>query len=537
MNTRFILLLLFIPMSIYAQDEDKSLGLTLEQHNLLINKYLAKQAGTDEGAEILGNYASFDPTNGAFVLKGTIPLGKPDSEKFSYLGLSINGDLRSNSYTALFSDYKLNTNVGAQVQYNIRVGGAETISENSDMSLLNYRLRLNKERATSQTSTFYEQSEKAKQEFDLAALILKRTEIQSHLLQKNIETLWSQIPSDLLKNSEWIARIRDLTYELQEKEDLLQDNKDTNNQTEVNRLQESIKTIKIQITDAQNRLPKELHKDHVLLDKIQREYKKLDTVIRERNLLKFKLDSLNLLAKNRLQIKAGLENEAKLTMEKKKKELLEGMQLAGLKMKWLSLNAAFGVKKYHTYNSGEIYAAQIAEEKLLTYRFGISYNIFHIDDLDKRYWYLNIGGFMVKDNNTALLSTTEIIQDVVTKNATGDTTRKISKKYNAFTDEVIDGVQWELSPDFYYLFGEKTSGFHIKPILAIRHKLPTYANLSLGYVVSFTNRKKDSPAINTELYYRIGDIFNNLDRADSGEQFRKGDEIGVKIGVPFQLKI
>lgn len=99
------------------------------------------------------------------------------------------------------------------------------------------------------------------------------------------------------------------------------------------------------------------------------------------------------------------------------------------------------------------------------WRLGLAFNYYSENNLN-RFSFLFNGGFkFYKDNNTSKLSTTAITQEVVTKNSSGDTTRKISKTYNAYTDKIDDMQAFELFSNFYLLKGSRRASIHLFPAI------------------------------------------------------------------------
>jgi hypothetical protein len=70
----------------------------------------------------IGNYASLDPAAGSFTFKGSLPVGKDSSPHLSYLSIAVGGDLISDSYAALFTNSKVNTNATVEAQWHVRLG-------------------------------------------------------------------------------------------------------------------------------------------------------------------------------------------------------------------------------------------------------------------------------------------------------------------------------------------------------------------------------------------------------------------------------
>ncbi|MDX3916941.1 MAG: hypothetical protein QHC79_25590 [Pseudosphingobacterium sp.] len=527
----FFTLLFLFPALLSAQNEntpgpDLSLeksALTLSQHNMLMNRFLSKQAGTDQNGDQLGNYASFDPSDGKFIFKGSMPIGNPDSAKFSFLGLSVNGDLISDNYTALFSGYKLNTNVSFQAQYNFKLSKGQSLTDNGDVALAYFRKGLNRDRLAHEKFTLKEVSQNNRKKYDLITKNMRLQELIIEKQQKDIDVLSENIS----KSHKWLSVLDSLSNELKRKKiekrnPELSAAQKASLDTEIARRTRTIDSLK--------EIPTNIQADKNLLDSIQGLYPKLEKAIKEKNALKFQADSLKGLIQWQTDIISGMENELYTAQSEKDMKALSKITLDGLKLNWFSVTAAAGLKNYYTFDTTRVFSDQIKGDKLLTFRFGANWYYFNINTLYNRFIYLNAGLFLTRDNNTHYLSTTEINQESVFKNAAGDTTRKAARKYNAYTDPITQGVQWQINANFYYLFGSRTSGLHLEPTFAFSKDLPSNLKLNLGYVISFQGKSKETPLINAELYLRINDLTRNLDTRD---KYRTQDEIGVRIGLPF----
>lgn len=118
-------------------------------------------------------------------------------------------------------------------------------------------------------------------------------------------------------------------------------------------------------------------------------------------------------------------------------------------------------------------------------------------------------------------------------NGIADTTRTVTKKYNAYTDPITDTEAWKFYANFYYLFGTRPFGFHIYPEINFQDDKLTLVHLGLGYVVSFMNTKKDQPTVNAEAYVKFQDVFNQL-QSDK-KNFWNRNEIGINFSFPINL--
>jgi hypothetical protein len=137
-----------------------------------------------------------------------------------------------------------------------------------------------------------------------------------------------------------------------------------------------------------------------------------------------------------------------------------------------------------------------------------------------------------KDNNASLFSTTDINQEVAVKNAGGDTTSKITKKYSVYTDPITEAKSWSLFLNFYLISLNNSTALHIYPTYNIFDEGKNNFNTGIGYVISLKNSKKDAPVINAEGYVEFQDVFNEL---NSASPFIKRNEIGIRFTLPFNF--
>jgi hypothetical protein len=206
--------------------------------------------------------------------------------------------------------------------------------------------------------------------------------------------------------------------------------------------------------------------------------------------------------------------------------------LKEVRFNWFTIVASIGKKNYYTFYDSLPFSNQLTKHDLTTWKLGLLWNYFSQNSISNHATYLNIGIARMEDNNTNLLSTKDVNEETAIKNSGGDTVRKISKTYKAYTDNVSDTSQWMVSANFYFLFGKRTSGFHIFPSLYMPDGLTGYFNGGVGYIVSFINNKKDQPVINAEGYIQFNDVFNSLKVSTN---FLKRNEIGIRFVFPIAL--
>ena len=473
-----ILCLVTAGNSAFSQNDSiirKSLG--KPEWNRVFNSHFGKLAGANNNSSEIANYASFDVAEGSFKFKGSIPFGKTDSSRVSYLGVSIYGDLMSESYASLFRDKKLNTNTGVQLEYHFRLSKAKYIVNRANLAqLISQQQYLD--------SSYYRATDKLENE---KAAITEKKE----MLDYEIRAINAGLSLERKKKDKY-RRMVDSLANLGE--------------ASFNEMKKHTDTL-LMASSAVNKL---------LADSLTK---------------KLYSDSLQIVLANW----KGLFDAAYIKLDtaytNATKKVYGNFRFDALEFTWLTLIGGVGNKSYYNFTSSLPLSKQINKRNLATFRGGVSVNWFRQDAFTQKLMYANIGFVRERTNNAWLKTTTDVNQELVYKNAAGDTVRKVTKKYTSYTEKIDTVQQWFLFANFYYMFGSRTSGFHVFP----SHYIPdgrdtAYTNLGLGYVVSFLNAKTDKPVLNVEGYIQFNDVFDRLKLKDS---FWKRNEIGIRFSLPF----
>jgi hypothetical protein len=88
----------------------------LQTWKTTFNKSFASVLGATGPNNQIGNYATLDPLNGSFTLKGLIPIQK-SSRNINFLSVALKGALLSDKTSQLFKQGKINTNSSIKVDY------------------------------------------------------------------------------------------------------------------------------------------------------------------------------------------------------------------------------------------------------------------------------------------------------------------------------------------------------------------------------------------------------------------------------------
>jgi len=518
----------FVNIDTFTVGKTQRIQFTQSANNKLINQYLGKIVGTTNKADQLGNYASFDPALATLAFKGTIPIGKPSSTRFSYLGIGINGDLVSNGVAALFNNSKLNTNIGIQLDYSFRlwktvvrrdVGLFNDYLTKVALSNLSMDRKLDNLPDNSQIYIDYfsdlKDVERLGTDVEFYQDALSRAKVIVDGLNRdrmrNINIAQALTDSNkvyLEKKSENISPVKKEEYEKKIKD---------NNQK----------------LDSLRQHTKDNQKNYNTADYIYEQQKaKLTEVKKIYDPIKQKTDSVAVIIKSLRYRNIGLGNKINAMRKKVEDSLFSKLEFRGINISYFTVTAASSQKEYYTFDKKLAFGSQLNKQAFTTFRFGLAWNSYDANISDNRYIFYRISGAYLRDNNTDQYSTMALAQETVIKNTAGDTTRKVSKTYNVYTDALTSTKKLNLSADFYYLFGKRTSGFHLSASYYKPEKLRNYTDLSLGYLVSLQSLKKDDPLINVEVYYKFADAYDNR---DTGIAFWQRNEIGFKVGLPFSL--
>jgi len=496
-------------------------GLTRAQTNKLINKYFGKIVGGKSNDDLLGSYATFDPVDGLFKFSGTMPIGRPEVGRFSYLSLTISGDLMDNSYIALFNDSKLNHNVSAKAAYNFRFG--KTRSAYSQDEYNYYKIK---------DSTIALKARIERQR------IIEFGKKKAEEEQQQIVTQLIYSKSKLILIGTSISGVNKVVMDLNSKVVALF-NKDSlaraviANQVAFDKLskkeQNVFESIVAQTPDS---LTKYLTKQKMIADSLTKLITERDHMIDLQNRLSVKKDSLGLVVNDWPYVKRVLREKNIVAEKSERDTLFDEFKLLSYHIGWFTFTAEGGDKKYYNYNRTLPFGQQIVKDYLLTYKFGLIYNYYSTSLRNSNVFYGNVGVSFARDNNTGLLSTTTVTQEVAYKNANADTTRKIVSSFNAYTDSITIGETWSLAANAYYLFNNGSHGFHLFPSFSKIKRQSIYTNLGIGYTASFEHAKKEKPIVNAEIYFQLTDLFDDLHTSTT---LKSRSEFGIRFGLPFTL--
>ena len=298
----------------------KALG--APEWNRVFNAHFGKLVGANNNSSDIANYASFDAIDGSFKFKGSIPFGKTDSSRVSYLGISIYGDLMSESYASLFSDKKLNTNTGVQLEYHFRLSKAKYILNRANLAqLISQRQYLD--------SAYYRATDKLENE--KAAILEKKK-----MLEYEIKAINAGLLLERKKRDKYRTKVDSLAQL---------------GEPALNEMKKHTDTLLI-ASSAVSKL---------LADSLSR---------------KLYSDSLQIVLANW----KGLFDAAYIKLDTAHKyatrKIYSNFRFDALQFTWLTIIGGVGNKSYYNFTNSLPLSKQISKHNLATFRGGLSVNWF-----------------------------------------------------------------------------------------------------------------------------------------------------------------
>lgn len=451
-----------------------------------LNKLFGSVAVGADGGSGLSNNATFDPANGKFAFNGFGQLSSKDSAGWPvFMNLNINAGLQGSSVGELFNNSKLNTNVAVKLKIHVGTRRKSIFFFNEEKQALN-----NKRDSIFKESLY---------QLSLESIRINNIQVAIDRAVAKEKIINNKITSREVTRIRYAKLLASLNLVSNPDMDSLALYTDT----------------LAKITNAQDTLRAELNKTGQSLVALRR-------------------DSALMVPS-----KKGHSKYVRLKMYLAEKNLNNQIDTVELKatinaasFRWLTFNIGFSRQKYYTYDVTKAFDDRIDKQLLDAVDLGIFYNYFRQNFLEDRIFYGNIGISRVKDNNTADLSTTDISQETATSNGTG-VTRKVTDKYSAYTDTIVEYKSWKVNANLYYLFGKRDkSGIHVFPEFEIRNGLDNVWNGGIGYIFSFKDKKDTKTLINLEAYIKFIDIGNV--RRDASFFYNR-NSIGVSVGLPFNF--
>lgn len=484
--------LLTIYQECEAQSSKVSKPMERQEFNRLVNDAFNKLVTSNPSSGEIANYASLDPINASFSLKGTLPIQpshkrklrqlpfkdqvEKDHGKISYLSLSLSGNLIDNNYGSIFSNSSLNTGISMTAQYHFRIGKPP----------INFWLE------------------------DYTAFDVKRNLLSSQYEANNLAIHKIADPNEVQKTKRLLELARASTLA-----------KIIKNQAEVASTTQLVDALGINYRSRPG-----------LIDTLQKLIQDGQALRKSYDATNATLDSLNFVGNRSTNFLQLQRKKLKAKYKKDYEALWAELPLQRLQLTWVTLIAGYSRKGYNTFNPNLAFTSQFGREKLNAGNGGVSVNHLRTDSLFRRTIFLNLTVTRKRDNNLSSLSTTTVEQRKEITNSGGDTIRTITSKISAYTKPVNTFRLWNVSFHAYYLFGKTPSGVHAFPSVDLVDGEQAVFNCTLGYIIPFQNATKDKPVVNAEIYVRFNDVLNS---ANEERVFYNRNEIGVSFTFPFKV--
>jgi hypothetical protein len=510
MKTKTLSIFFFI-FSLIGQTQNNDLELselTESEYAKLLNNQFS-QTVTGQSNNSLGNFASVDIVNSTVEFAPSI---------FFSNGNILTAEIKagiSDGTSSIFSNSKLNSNIGAKINYHFLFQNNNSISIRNIKNTKLLEKRINEQREKDIKSI--EKGEKI----------------------KSIEYEVSKLESELTVNQALItneshSNLRIQSYELKKK--ILQE--------EINQKRQKIKLLPMdqqrdfKVNKLNGEINQKLFEIKDLNAKILKESQSPARIAQAKHkneIAQKKIDSLN-------KYKAEFDSkfEKFLIYEKyreKAKELIDKYKVIGIEMTWFSAFYEVNSNNFKRVNSESDFDNQIVKEDFVSHGFGVQLSWLKLNSIEqfKSFFWSNGLNFSYSDNFSDLTK-----QEITETNELGTNPgqRSITSKFNAYSGEYNDhNRSLNLYSDFYYfMFHNNQAAIHINPTYRVIEDTKPRFNFSVGLVFSFKNSKKEdkAPIINAEVYYNFLDLFKTT---ETDYKLFERNDIGLRFTFPINFNI
>ena len=241
------------------------------------------------------------------------------------------------------------------------------------------------------------------------------------------------------------------------------------------------------------------------IDKANANETKLQQFEKDYTELFLKQDSLSIARREYPNLNTYAKVKALETQNTITDSLLLAFPLAKHAFAWISFSGG-GKQNYATYDATASFDNQIQKADYNTYYFGVSLNCFSKNMVNNRLRYFNFGLSRQRTNNLDLLGTKLITDTKKIVNTAGEVTRTVEKKYNAYTDPIIDDEGWKFFLNSYFLRN--------KAALLQDVELDRFAN-SLAEVLRLANELNDNAPKLGMTYREMISVATGIDIGDT----------------------
>lgn len=502
---------------VFAQDTSKAISVDLKpaEFTALVNRQFSKII-TGQTNNTVGTYASFNPGDptASFALSRFFENGDIFTAR-------ITGEV-SDGFFEIFNNSELSSNVSISFQYHFIDPKRDATILFSMSDLYNRRYK--------QIDIDYNQ---LKNDFLIEKeQELKELEAKHSKCIKKIEGLETDIKGCTAEDIKagLTREIKELEKVLAAVENMIKDLA-TNTKCETcnsNKLLIEINKNKKDLTKKRDSLKTRL--TSIEGDKTGAIIKaRMDSLSFEKQLAGFEKDMLNkkiqLLKKKEWKQYKSIELGNK-TIEEEDANSTENMEIAKFKMDWWSVGYKVGRGSFKRFFPLLAPENQIRDTFFVSHEIKVQYSYYNKAQLNASPYFLTAGAVYKFRDNFACLKKNEINES----NDYGQTVmnRSTTKKYAAYSGDYKSGYnELELNGElFYFILPDDKTAIHISPKFRVADKQKPVCDLLLGLVFAFPDSSKKGSLVNTELYYKMDDMFrvtegsfNIFDRNSIGLRF------------------
>jgi len=437
----------------------------------------------------LANYGSIDPVNGTLKFNAFGTFSKKKTTPL--FNISISGDLIGTTASSLFNNSKLNSNtqITGQLHFPLKPLFGLRGSLN-DLTPIREKM-----------GVLYNAHQK------------KLLAIRPPFERKHVNILYQQT---LKTDSKMFLKLDTLCVKLERESSQL----DSMNNELIKVTEDSLKNKTLAYLSIFNEYQKVSNERHKILKQVD----SLATLIANFSEVKKQEESLN-------------EN-----LNDQIRELFTKLPLKTEHLLWTTLSGDFNRLKYYTYDTKKPFNT-IEPSHLNNFNLGVTLNYYHVSsrlyDVDDdphsdfkpvKYSFLSFSISRIHTSDIDDYKAFELSDS--RRFASGDSTRTIAKKYNAYTDSITIYKAIKLAANYYQSIGREASvALHAFSDVEFRSYKKAPMNLGLGFIVPIRSNAK--PVLNIELYYKLVDIWKVLPQKQPNAL--KRNEIGLSLAVPFAI--
>lgn len=200
-----------------------------------------------------------------------------------------------------------------------------------------------------------------------------------------------------------------------------------------------------------------------------------------------------------------------------------------LDLTWFSIGYGIRRDKFNLFDSSLVFDEQVKDSTTLSHKINIGLSRYRWGHASKNdlFWSLSTD-FEYGSNLTSLTGIEIFDSSLISINPQ----RELIKKTSAFVDEFKKDIKRvTLRFDYYTFVGRKNEfALHFKPAIEIADFEKPNTSFLTGVLIPFKNTKKQTSAVNLEVFYQLNDIF---DVSNSNNIFFKRNTIGVQATFPF----